>query len=258
MNVVFGMKKNEKKKSVAAPSGHGLARALSSAYQRLPEFPYLDRATTLILIVCIVGYLGAVAYIYFSTPPVEIQAKLSEQSLLKNSVLGIAAGEEYAYDISNPEENVRVQYAVREASSCKGVLVIEQSGQAISELCILKNGMLANVAEGEQANSNFGNQSILLFSPWMLAASENFSWQVDTVYYANGIEMSVPTYFMSKGKQQMAGREAYEIDVGDQSGSAPTRFFVDAEKRVLLYADMGNITVKISSAPFALNWTAGN
>ena len=234
----------------------GIIDALSAAYQRVPEFPYLDRATTLILIVCVAGYLGFTAYIFFSTPTVEIEAKILEGSLAKNSALALTPVEKYLYSLESPDGAQHVAYAVGSAPSCAGVVVSEAAGQENQTICILKNGMLSGQLE-TAGNSNFGNQSILLFSPWMLAASENFSWNVDNVYSAHGLEMTITTHFASKGKQQLAGRVAYEIEIGDNSGTPPARFFIDSEKRVLLYADLGNVTVKLASAPFALNWSTG-
>jgi len=246
------MKKKENKMSSAMS---GVGSALSSAYQHVPEFPYLDRATTLLLIVCVLGYLGFTAYIFFSMPPAEIEARILEGSLAKNSALTLLPGENYVYRLESPGGSMEVAYAVRSAPSCAGVVVAEQAGQESQSMCILKNGMLSGSADGAP-NANFGNQSILLFSPWMLAASENFSWSVDSIYSAQGVEMAITTRFEAKGKQQLAGREAYEIEVGDSSGAAPARFFIDGEKRVLLFADLGNVTVKLSSAPFALDWNA--
>jgi hypothetical protein len=153
--------------------------------------------------------------------------------------------------MESPDGAQQIGYSVDSYSGCAGVAVVETSSQGGQEVCILKNGM----SPGSQTATSFGNQSILLFSPWMLSASENFSWEVDTVYRSNGMEVSLPTYFTSKGKQRMAARDAYEIDISDTTGSAPSRFFVDAEKRVLLYAEMGNVTIRMVSAPFALNWT---
>ncbi|MCX6771122.1 MAG: hypothetical protein NTX79_03635 [Candidatus Micrarchaeota archaeon] len=247
-----------KKKETGPPApqaAHWLAGALSSAYHRVPELPYLDRATSLIMIVCVLGYFGLVAYIFCSTPAVEIEARMLEGSLIKNSALALTQGEEYLYVLESPESAQQVAYSVSLSPSCAGVLVSEQSQQASQILCILKNGMLSG-ADGGVANANYGNQSILLFSPWMLAASENSSWSVDTVYSAHGVEMNITTHFASKGKTALAGREAYEIEVGDTSGAPPALFFIDAEKRVLLYADLGNVTVKMVSAPFALDWNA--
>ena len=233
----------------------GIGNALSSAYQRVPEFPYLDRATTLVLIICVLGYVGFTAYIFFSMPSVEIEAKVLEGSLSKNSALALIPGEKYLYTLESPNSVQQVAYAVGSSPSCAGVVVSEAAGQQSQRACILKNGMLSGPAE-EAANANFGNQSMLLFSPWMLAASENFSWSVDSIYSAHGVEMAITTHFASKGKRALAGREAYDIEIGDSSGAPPAHFFIDSEKRVLLYADLGNLTVKMVSAPFALDWNA--
>ena len=244
------MKKKEKKGSAIS----GIGNTLSSAYQRVPEFPYLDRATTLILIICVLGYLGLTAYVFISTPPVEIEARILEGSLAKNTAFSLMPGERYIYDLQGPDGVQQVAYAVGSSSSCAGVVISESAGQGSQAACILKNGMLQDSPSGA-SNSNFGNQSMLLFSPWMLAASENFSWNVDSIYSAHGVEMTISTHFASKGMQRIAGREAYEIEVGDSSGAPPARFFIDSEKRVLLFADLGNVTVKMSKAPFELNWT---
>ena len=253
VRMVESMRKKEKKSAHAPHAAHGLASALSSAYQRVPEFPYLDRATTLILIVCVIGYLGFTAYIFFSTPPVEIETKILEGGLTKKAVLGLSPGEKYLYNMESPDGVQQVAYAVGTSPACAGVVISEAVGQESQAICILKNGMLSG-AEGV-ANANFGNQSVLLFSPWMLAVSDDFSWNVDNVYSAQGVEMVITTHFASKGKQVMAGREAYDIEIGDSSGAPPAHFFIDSEKRVLLYANLGNITVKMARALFALNWT---
>ncbi|MFA6908144.1 MAG: hypothetical protein WC263_04945 [Candidatus Micrarchaeia archaeon] len=249
------MKKKEKKEPGQAPGARGLAGALSSAYRRVPVFPYLDRATTLVMIACVLGYLGFTAYIMLSMPPSAIEARLLEGNLSKNSALMLSPGERYVYDLEGAADAQRVGYAISASPSCAGVVVSEQAGQQSQEMCILRNGMLSGAGDGA-ANANFGNQSILLFSPWMLAASENFSWSVDSVYSSQGMEMTITTRFESKGKRQLAGREAYEIDVGDTSGAAPARFYIDSGKRVLLFADLGNVTARLSSAPFALDWNA--
>ncbi len=244
-----------KKEGKATGTAQAIAGALSSAYQHVPVFPYLDRATSLILIICVLGYFGFTAYIFLNTSPEDIQAKVLEGNLTKNSALALLPGERYLYDLQSPDGVQQVAYSVGSSQSCAGVVVKEAAGQASQSICILKSGMLAGT-EGGTGNANFGNQSILLFSPWMLAASENFSWSVDNVYSARGVEMTITTRFESKGKQQLAGRDAYEIDVGDSSGAAPARFFIDSEKRVLLFADLGNVTARLASAPFALDWNA--
>jgi hypothetical protein len=228
-----------------------MARALSHAYGKVPVFPYLDRATSLILIVSVLGYLGLTAYIYFSTSPAQIEAALVEGKLEKNSLLLLSDGESYVYFVESPDGKQTVSYTVHASVGCSGVMVAEKTDLGTGEICILKNGFLPDSG----INTNYGNQSILLFSPWMLAASENFSWRVDTVYKSNGLEMSFPAYFASEGETEIAGRNAYEITVGEGAGGSSARFFVDAEKRVLLYADLGNVTVKMVSAPFELNWS---
>jgi hypothetical protein len=73
------MRKSERKPDAASAVGD----FLSSAYQRVPQLPYLDRATSLILIVCVAGYLGFTAYVFFTEPPVQIEAKLLEDTAIR-------------------------------------------------------------------------------------------------------------------------------------------------------------------------------
>ncbi len=140
-----------------------------------------------------------------------------------------------------------------QSSYCKGLLVSESAKEGqLHSVCITRSGNL----EGDlfQLNFSLGNQSILLFSPWMLAASDNFSWQVQTTISTGTANINMPINFKSLGIKQLAGRQAYEISV-QSDFSPPLKYYIDSEKRVLLYADFGNASVKLVSAPFSLNWT---
>ena len=130
--------------------------------------------------------------------------------------------------------------------------IVEQGPSGQSSRCVLPSGNLADEGFGS-VNSGFGNLSVILFSPWMLAVSDNFSWQVNTTVSGAGVQIDMPLYMRSEGMKTVAGREAYEIAVQSE-GQPPATFYVDASKRVALLVQDGNSSAQLVSAPFALDW----
>jgi len=223
-----------------------------SFYLWFPVVPFLGRGTSAILYATACLYLFFTAFVFLATPKIEPQMELLESALSKNTVLQLLPGETYAYEISSQQSNASAYYEVYSSASCSGVKVVEKLGTSQSAICILSSG---NLAENgfENVNSGFGNSSMLLFSPWMLAASENFSWQLTTRVSAGGVQINIPTVFRSLGIKKTAGRDAYEISV--QSENEPSsKIYVDAEKRVTLLFEAGGVSAKLVSAPFALDW----
>jgi hypothetical protein len=251
------MTKKEKKAAAKTqppmPQQPSLARKI---YERLPLLPFLDRSTSTIAYACIFGYLFFMLYIFLAMPPVQLESSIIESPLAKNSPLMLLAGETYAYELSGTVvegANRQVLYAVRSSSNCPGILVAERTSNFASSECLSKTtGNAFN--DPLQLNSSTGNQSFLIFSPWMLAVSENFNWQATSITSAAGVEMRFTTSLESLGKKEVAGREAYEITVTSPALGSKSTYFIDAEKRVLLSAESGNLTVRLVKAPFALNW----
>jgi len=227
-----------------------LAR-LRALYLRLPALPYLDRQTTAILLVSFALYALFALWVMLSNPVGEMAAIVQEAQLVKNSRLMLLPGEYYEYEFSSPTGFQRIGYQVSKSSQCNGTLVSGGLSSQRVSACLSPSGNLAG--DYPQFNSSLGNQSMPLFSPWMLAVSDNFSWQVNTSMSIASAKVSLPTTFRSLGKKIVAGRSAFEIVVESEIGQ-PSRYYVDAEKRVLLYADFGNVTAKLVSAPFPLGW----
>lgn len=229
----------------------GVLQKIGAAYNRLPILPFLDRATSAILYASVLFYMIFTAFVFLAAPSPQPQLSLVETALAKNAQLMLLPGESYVYDVQSEQGNLKIYYDVSASSSCQGEVVAESSQAGRSERCILPGGNLA--AEGYASiNSGLGNQSILLFSPWMLAVSENFSWQVKTVISAGSVQVELPLEFKSAGKKTVAGREAFEI-LMQAKGDLPTKIYVDSEKRVALLFEMGNTTAKLVQAPFALD-----
>lgn len=217
---------------------------------KIPALPLLDRQGTALLLFCALLYFIFVAYVFF-TSPLTISQDFYEQPLEKNSALQLVAEETYRYEISSPDGGETVTYSTSRSSSCTGLLVSEEPyGNSV---CLTQSGNLAQ-AGAEAFNSSYGNQSILLFAPWMLAVSDGFKWGFESRITAGSTAISFPVALASKGRKTIAGREAYEISVSS-SGSLPSLFYIDAQKRVLISADSENVTVRLVSAPFPLNWS---
>jgi len=247
------MKKAKNTSPVARPEKSGLRQKLNSLYLSIPALPLADRATSVILYATVILYILFTAFLFLSTPKTEPQLEVLESPLYKNSPLMLQPGESYSYQIASQQGAYAIYYAIQSSPDCSGVEVIERVQGGQSSRCILGSGNLAQ-AGFENVNAGLGNSSILLFSPWMLAASENFGWQVNTSISAGGVQITMPLYFRSNGRKAVAGRDAYEIVMQSGGGGQAAVFEVDSEKRVALLFEMGNATARLVSAPFALDW----
>lgn len=222
-------------------------------YGHLPKLPFLDKDTSAILIISILVYAIFTAGVFLTSASEPPHAILSEGQLSKNAPLALLAGERYAYEVSAAGKTERLQYDVLQSSPCKGLLVAESTIEGRQNTaCLTRSGNL----EGDifQLNFSLGNRSMLLFSPWMLAASDSFNWQVQTTISTGATDINMPITFKSYGTKQIAGRPAYEISV-QSDFIPPLKYYIDSEKRVLLFMDLGNASARLVSAPFPLNWS---
>ncbi|MCX8197672.1 MAG: hypothetical protein N3F07_00545 [Candidatus Micrarchaeota archaeon] len=224
------------------------AKTLRIAYGNLPLLPFLDRQTSAIAYAVLAAYLAFMAWVFFFSPPIysSIEVEVAEEPLQKNAQLSLFPGERYEYLVSFGQEPASISYKISRSADCDGAAVSEWMGQnLLQEACLLW--------DGTSAASNFSNLSagagMLLFSPWMLAASEGFSWSVET-RMKNPAEYSFRQSFASKGSSLLYGREAFEVE--HQSEGSYAKIFVDKQKRVLLYLSAGNISARLVSAPFEL------
>ena len=241
------MKKENRAKQAGTPA---VFQTLSRWYGKIPILPFLDRPTSAIFIFCITAYCIFVASILLSSP-LSVQPVLSEQPLAKNTPLQLMPGETYAYAVDTPDGSQVLTYTISRDPSCAGTLVYEKETQ--SSLCLSSSGNVAGPLFPAM-NSSYGNQSILLFAPWMLAVSDTFSWQFQNTVSAAGTKLAMPVTLTSQGRKTIAGREAFAIVVLPYFGSRSV-FYIDSQKRVVLEAVSANATAKIISAPFALNWS---
>ena len=223
---------------------------LDSLYNKIPIIPYLDRPTSALFFLAAILYAAFVASVFISSP-VQMQQQVSEDPLAKNTHLQILPGEKYVYSGDSGSGAQSLTYQVYSNSSCSGAFVYEKEAQ--TGLCLSQAGNIEG--SGVPAlNSSYGNQSMLLFSPWMLAVTDSFSWGFTNGMSAGGTSVSLPVTLTSHGRKTVAGRETFVISVAPYAGN-PSTLYIDSQKRVLVEAVSQNVSVKLVSAPFALNWS---
>jgi hypothetical protein len=212
----------------------------------------LDRITSAILILCIFGYLFFTAAVMFMLPPVVPTLSTTQGQLAPTAQLAIAPGEQYVYSAVDTSGSTNLTYTISNSPSCSGPAISETTLNSTFEQCA------SDIGSGAQESIGTANNSILLYSPWMLSLKDNFDWVVNYTYSSDYGNYSIPVEFTSGGIVKVAGRDAYQVNVTVGTlGEQPTQIatlFVDAQKRVLLAEEAGGTSIRLVSAPFALNW----
>ncbi|MEM4633630.1 MAG: hypothetical protein QW275_00570 [Candidatus Anstonellaceae archaeon] len=246
------MKKSEKKEGTPAIQDRAI-KAAASLYEKLPLLPLLDRQTSALAYIAIAAYIAFIVAIFFLSPSASqsLSFEVEEEPIYKNSPLKLAEGEEYAYQIeysSNPVVQATLFYKITKSPSCSGVVIEERTEDAfLQSVCVDKDGTSSNFS-----NISIGEGGMLVFSPWMLAASENFSWKAKSKV-KGAVEAQVEYHYSSKGSFKILGRDAYIIEQSSDIGGNITAY-IDKEKRILLYLSSPQGAVaKLISAPFPIS-----
>jgi hypothetical protein len=232
----------------AAQPPHGALVALSGIYNGIPKVPLLDRETSAIFYACILAFLLFFIYAMLSPMDEKYDFTLTETPLYKNANLSLSAGENFSYVIEHEGQRQMMDYSVRRLWGCKGVVLYEGNE---SQECLLPNGNVDG--DAAQRNSTLGNSTGLLFLPWMLAVSDNFSWKASGEYSNGYVSMRSSMNYSSLGKSSALGRDAYLVRVVSDIYPVPADYYIDSEKRVLLYIRSGNTTAWLVEAPFGLD-----
>ncbi len=209
--------------------------------------PFLDRQTSAILYACTAAYLLFVFYLALTPLNDKYTLAISESPLHKNAELALLPGEKYTYAAGQGGEGEQLSYKVQKTPGCGGITLLE----ADSAYCLSESGNLEN--DPEQYNFTLGNSTGILFLPWMLAVSDDFSWKVSSEYSNGYFNLRAQTNFSSQGKTRAFGRDAYKIVSVSNMAPEPVYYYIDAGKRVLLLATSGNVSIRLASAPFELD-----
>ncbi|MEM4554262.1 MAG: hypothetical protein QXT25_00225 [Candidatus Anstonellaceae archaeon] len=232
-------------KAKSAPASHGLVEKVRSAYGRIPSLPFLDKQTSVVFYLSVLLFLLFILFIFLTSPPLKFD--FVQEPLLPNANLSLYPGEQYVYEISDGMQKTTIAYHVSKQSSCQGVVVQEVSQQSSSSFCILPNGTFVDSQE------SLNDGGIFFFSPWMLAASESFSWKTALVISSGSIRTEVPVKFNAVMANSTAGRRAFIIKIEIEE-NPPILYHIDVEKRITLLIFSENFSVRLVQAPFELKW----
>ncbi|MEM4348562.1 MAG: hypothetical protein QXN37_03265 [Candidatus Anstonellaceae archaeon] len=222
-----------------------ILQKMRNAYDRIPSIPFLDKQTSVVIYLSSLVFFIFLFYVFFTLPPPQVV--FVQDPILPNTALRLQAGEKYVYEISDGVQKNTFTYQVLKHYSCPGVVVQELTQQQTSSLCILSNGSFSD-SEGIS-----GEGGILLFSPWMLAVSENFSWESTFLISSLNIKIEVPIKYSFVMTNSTAGRPSFIIK-SKIDDDPPIFYHIDAEKRVPLFISSQNVTIRLVGAPFELNW----
>ncbi|MCX6770164.1 MAG: hypothetical protein NT051_05840 [Candidatus Micrarchaeota archaeon] len=174
--------------STFSKAADAIGKGANGIYMKFPEMPILGRSGTAMLVFSAAIYVFFVMFVFFTLPPITISTSFSEGSLQPNAVLALQPSEKYAYASSLADGAEVLEYSVGRGQGCSGMAIDEVSGgKGTQTLCIMPDGSL--LGETNRDKSGYGNKTIILFAPWMLSVSENFSWTVAVVSKGGGISV---------------------------------------------------------------------
>ncbi len=219
---------------------------------------------------------------------------VNETPLHKNAAFALRPGDALIYEVNASNQQALVRLDAFEQAGCPGVMVADAgtaqavhrslaaaqaSEPGVYEVCIGTDGN-ERASDGRVLGSNlsFSNASWPYFQPWMLAVDENFSWPAERIFSVQPVNQTGITRLLYRtvGTANVSGRKAYVVELTAMpepggppwaavmtGGSSPANdlrnpsitMLIDAQARVLLYAQSGGTSVRLVGAPF-INATA--
>jgi len=172
--------------------------------------------------------LVALAATQISTTLVNPEIVSVDAPLYKNTELQLRSGEVYKYVYDSTNSTMEITYEVRDGPGCTIVSIAEAQGSAA--VCLDSYGERVGGPE-----KGFGDPTVLLFKPWMLALNESWRWN-SSFYLAFGDSESEHISDMSYRvvrRESYLGRDAFLVEIKADIGE-PEYQWVDAEKRISL------------------------
>jgi hypothetical protein len=215
-------------------------------------------------IVFAILFVAFIAYSVFQPPPPKPSTSYYSEPLILASALQLLPGENYTYEINDPSLGiVTMQNEVKGRSD--GCLVVEtKAGENSIPFCLEEQTGEPRLPQGQDNRAGVGPQ---FFQPWMLALKDGWSWRTSansTVEFMGASEtIASSAVYRVAGRGPSRGREAFKVAIdvsvkrisdGKEYSHAETTqvVWIDAKKRVLLYAASGNSTIALVGAPFPL------
>lgn len=159
---------------------------------------------------------------------------IHEQLLTKNAEFSIKPGSLLTYESKYKNESEIIVFTFYNAN------------------CTLTKikGTNFSTCIGLDGRDEEGNISLSLpfffFAPWMLALSENFSWNAQ-IYNSMNNEQIGSFSAIVLNMSELKGRRAYVIEINNTNiwGHINKRVWIDEEKRIILREEGANYTIEL-------------
>ncbi|MFA5077083.1 MAG: hypothetical protein WC488_01510 [Candidatus Micrarchaeia archaeon] len=184
--------------------------------------------------------------------------KLSEQPLEKSSVFSPRPGDGLAYSYSAQDFNGTVVFLFGRKTIPSANL--SQHVYANCTLVVIQgiNSSMCINSDGTDGSDNAGlADGFFFFSPWMLAASENLSWNSSVLNSIDGSEVEYTSVRFDRSGTYL-GRAAFIFNVTERDLFRETNktVWVDRSERVLLKEEWENGTIELIQGYFPLQQRA--
>ncbi|MFH1471222.1 MAG: hypothetical protein ABIF01_05720 [Candidatus Micrarchaeota archaeon] len=214
-----------------------------------------------ITIVLAIGAILFFFYVFTQPPPTPVSSSYSEP-LIPVTGLKFSPGETYVYEWYDQQMgSVRISNSVKErAGGC--ILVYTQSANFSLPFCIDE---ITGESKDPSNPAEPLNMSPQLFQPWMLALKENWTWRTEvnmTIEWMGSTEkIDSRSVYRVVSREPIKGRDAYKVIIETSVNRASNSMiypierdaqvvWVDAEKRILLYANSSTSKIELTGAPF--------
>lgn len=178
-----------------------------------------------------------------------------EQGLEKNAEFSLRPGDTLVYEAKYNNRTERATFIFG-----RKALPGSNISRMVYDNCTLAAIQGANAStcirgDGRDWDSNqtLSSPVFFFFSPWMLALSENFTWNASV---RNGINGEPIQDFSARvgGTGSALGRSAYAVLVREEGifGVWERKMWIDSKSRILLKEEGENYTVTLIQAPFPL------
>ena len=166
---------------------------------------------------------------YMQMPKLEdAKVEFKEDPLNKNKNFALLAGESYKYEYTIGNLSVNTTYKVTPGNGC--TIISTKVENNMTYLCLNSQG---NDING--SNATYGEPDLLIFKPWMLALSENWTWKVNiSANMGDRSTQLLEVNYRVVRVEQYKGRKTYVVILDNSDSSQITAMWIDDEKRILL------------------------
>jgi hypothetical protein len=203
------------------------------------KFDPVTIATVAVLVLIIALAATHVRPVFDNPELVAVDAPLH-----KNTELQLEPGETYSYSYTTTNSSMNITYMINEGPGCTMINIMEAQGSAA--VCLDQYGERIG-----GPGTGFGDPTVLLFKPWMLALNDSWRWNssIYLTFNNTGSEHVSDISYRVIRREQYMGRDAFVVKVDSDAGE-PEYDWIDAEKRITLRIIGGDYEVLLK------NWSS--